>query len=199
MPWAPDYLTVAEAKAWLQISDAVDDDELAVWCTTASRAIDTRCNRQFGKVATPTEVVYEEAPYYVPAYGRWLLDIDDLMDATGLEIAGTAYEEQTAAALWPRDAAMKGKPWTALAWTTEPYFGPAGTGLAVTAAWGWSSVPVQVAGAARLQVARFHARRASPLGVAGSPSEGSELRLLARLDPDVAVSLAGLSRPRRMG
>lgn len=197
MVWAPDYLTVEEAKSWLQISDAVDDDEIAGWCTTASRAIDARCNRQFGQIAEVAPLQVHDEPYYVAEWRRWLVDIEDLMTTTGLLIGGTAYGSQTAATLWPRDAAMKGRPWTALAYTTKPTWTTAG--IEVTARWGWSSVPAQVAGACRLQVARFHTRRAAPLGVAGSPSEGSELRLLARLDPDVSVALAGLSRPRRMG
>jgi len=45
-----------------------------------------------------------------------------------------------------------------------------------------------------LQSSRIAARRDSPFGVAGSPETGSELRLLDRVDPDVAVTL---SRYRR--
>jgi hypothetical protein len=56
-----------------------------------------------------------------------------------------------------------------------------------------------VLAAAKLQCARWNFRRDAPAGVAGSPDQGSEIRLLSRLDPDVAVSLAGLSRPRRAG
>ena len=40
-----------------------------------------------------------------------------------------------------------------------------------------------------LQASRLAARRDSPFGVAGSPDAGSEMRLLARVDPDVAVAL----------
>jgi hypothetical protein len=41
-----------------------------------------------------------------------------------------------------------------------------------------------------LQASRFHARRFSPYGVAGSPELGSELRLLAKLDADVELALS---------
>jgi hypothetical protein len=40
-----------------------------------------------------------------------------------------------------------------------------------------------------LQASRLDFRRVAPAGVAGSPETGSEVRLLARVDPDVAVSL----------
>jgi hypothetical protein len=46
-----------------------------------------------------------------------------------------------------------------------------------------------------LQASRFYARRDSPYGVAGSPDLGSEVRLLSKVDPDVAVSLADYVRP----
>jgi len=50
-----------------------------------------------------------------------------------------------------------------------------------------------------LQANRLLKRRHAPFGVAGSPELGSELRLLARVDPDVAVSLRGLGRMRAVG
>jgi hypothetical protein len=59
----------------------------------------------------------------------------------------------------------------------------------VTALWGWTAVPVAVKQATLLQASRFFSRRHSPYGVAGSPELGSEIRLLARVDPDVGVSL----------
>jgi len=60
--------------------------------------------------------------------------------------------------------------------------------------WGWSAVPVPVKEATYLQASRFHSRRDSPYGIAGSPDQGSELRLLSRVDPDVAVSLSDFVR-----
>lgn len=51
-------------------------------------------------------------------------------------------------------------------------------------------IPAGVTQACLLQASRFFARRYSPFGIAGSPENGSELRLLSRVDPDVAVVLA---------
>jgi hypothetical protein len=130
-----------------------------------------------------------------------VVDIDDLDDATGLTvtIGGVAVTPYT---LEPVNAVLEGKVWTRL--VVDPTSAVLPTGaeneLSITVKWGWTMVPVPVALAARLQTDRFAARRDSPYGVAGSPDQGgSELRLLARVDPDVGVSLRGYRRPRRVG
>ena len=200
MTWAPDYLTLAEAKLYLGVTDTVDDVQITGWITAASRAIDKRCNRQFGSLAAPAARTYRRVPYYDQMSGLWVLDIDDLMSTTGLLINGTAYAS-SGAVLLPDNAPADGRPWTALGFTTWPY--PQYPGMPVTnvltAPWGWSAVPAQVPMAAKLQINRWNSRRDSPMGVAGSPDQGSELRLLAKLDPDVATVLAGLSRRRKVG
>ena len=57
----------------------------------------------------------------------------------------------------------------------------------VTASFGWAAVPETIKAATIRQTARFFYRREAPFGVAGSPSMGSEIRLLAQADPDVVV------------
>jgi hypothetical protein len=73
---------------------------------------------------------------------------------------------------------------------------PAGD-VDVTARFGWNAVPAGVSGATWLQVNRWNARRESPYGVAGSPTEGSEVRLSAVLDPDVRAILSGAKLIRK--
>jgi hypothetical protein len=193
--WKPDYLTATAAADFVRTTEPSELATIGIWVTAASRAIDTRCNRQFGQLAAPASFTYDQQPAYDPSTGLWFLEIDDVQDTTGMLVAGTALASSDAA-LWPRNAVAKGKAYTHLTWDTlTSWTGP----VDVTARFGWTSVPSQVVAAAGLQVSRFVARRDSPYGVAGSSSEGAQLRLLARLDPDVAVSLAGLSRPRRMG
>lgn len=198
MPWKPDYITVAEAAAYLRIPDAVDNTELQVWVTAASRAIDARCGRQFGQLATPAVRTYRRPTAYDPTTGMWLMEIDDVMDATAMTVNGVALAS-SGATLLPDNAAADGRPWTRLGFAVPPVAATPGvpSPTPVYARWGWTAFPVQVTGAARLQVSRWNARRDSPYGVAGAP--GAELRLLSRLDPDVAVSLAGLSRNRPVG
>jgi len=51
-----------------------------------------------------------------------------------------------------------------------------------------------VLNACKLQTGRFNKRLQALFGVAGSPADGSEVRLLAKLDPDVAVMLVDYTR-----
>lgn len=197
--WKPDYITLAEAKKFVRISDTVDDDELAVFIATASRSVDDHCNRQFGQLAAAAQRAY--TAYYDWERGLWVVPIDDLTDATGLTATidgGSAIDAYT---LEPRNAVADGKAWTHLVVKSTSTGQPTGVDgeVLITVKWGWTVTPTQVPAAVRLQTSRLVARRDSPYGIAGSPDQGSELRLLSRLDPDVAVSLKGLRRPRRVG
>lgn len=200
MTWAPDYTTADDLAEYLRIDDDDDDAVLESAVTTASRAIDTFTKRQFGQVAEP------EARYYTARWSKsrcwWVVVIDDLMTNTGLEVT---TEQSTAGVfvvvsepvLRPRNALVKGRPWTELVIPKDSavgsYFGRP-EGVRVTARFGWSSVPVAVVQAAQLQASRIFARRNAPFGIAGSPDAGSEMRLLAKVDPDVAVSLEDYRR-----
>jgi hypothetical protein len=198
--WQPDYLTVANVKAYLRVTDTVDDVQLASWVTAASRAIDRACNRQFGLVAAPVARTYRRAPFYDNTTGLFVLEIDDVMTTTGMTVNGIAYAS-SGAVLLPDNAPADGLPWTRIGFLSWPVLPTPGSPISnvLVAPWGWSAVPAQVPAACELQVARWNFRRDAPAGVAGSPDQGSEIRLLAKLDPDVATTLAGLSRPRKVG
>lgn len=204
MPWAPDYVQLNELKSFLRIDtgDVVDDAQLAIAITAASRAVDRVTNRQFGQVTAA------EARLYTPRFdcsrvgstwpvGKWVVQIDDLMDATGLTVA-TSKGAVDLFVKQPVNAAATGKPWTRLVVDPAAAVIPIGTEneVTVTAKFGWTAVPVPVKQAALLQASRFFKRRDAPFGVAGSPELGSELRLLARVDPDVAVTLRPYIRQR---
>lgn len=98
-----DYATVEELASYVRINDSVDDAELALAISAASRVIDRYCNRSFGE--------------------------------------------------------------------------------------GGEEIPSAVKQACLIQASRFFVRRTAPFGVAGSPESGTEIRLLARVDVDVAVIL----------
>lgn len=194
MVWAPDYLTVAEYNAWSRVADTVDDVEAGVWIKAASRAIDDHCHRQFGQYATAAARVYRRPPYYDPDMQLYCVDIDDLQDTTGVTIGGVVLATWITGGgvLLPDNAPGEGKPYTRIGLSSCPTMP-----LTIVAKWGWTTVPDQVKAAIRLQVLRFISRRDSPYGVAGSVTDGSELRLQARIDPDVAVALRGLGRQER--
>lgn len=194
MAWAPDYVTTAEARAFVtRHSETADDADLALAVTASSRAIDREANRQFGLVAAPEERFYPVR--WDRRRCRWVVEIDDLMTQTGLVVAVTAGT-LTAFTVEPRNAAAKGKPWELLVIDADSPIQPVGNEYeaAITARWGWSAVPTPIKQAALLQANRLFSRRESPHGIAGSPEIGSELRLLARLDPDVAVTIGPYKR-----
>lgn len=197
MTWKPDYLTLALAKVYLRITDATDDAELSGAISAVSRLIDRAANRQFGLLAAPAARTYRRLPLYNPGTGLWELDIDDVQSTTGLLVNGVAYAS-SGALLLPDEAPLENVPWTRIGFTTPPI--PSFPGAPVTnvlvAPWGWTTVPEVVPAAAKLQLNRLGFRRDAPQGVAGSPDQGSELRMLAKLDPD-AVKLIGAVRRRR--
>jgi Phage gp6-like head-tail connector protein len=193
MTWAPNYLTVDEMKSWLRISDTVDDVEITAAIAAASRAVDVCCSRQFGQVDSPEVRTYEGA--YDRRERAWSVDVDDIADVTSLAVS-IASVAQTSVVPLPSNAVLKGRVYTrlqfdgsiALACFSQP------PQIDVTAIWGWVDVPATVTMATRLQASRFLTRRDSPFGVAGSPDQGSELRLLARVDPDVELMLGAYRR-----
>lgn len=200
MPWAPDYCTAAELKSYLRITDVADDAHIALAVTAASRAIDHAANRQFG-------VTVDEARHYTARWDtrrrRYVVDIDDTQDAT----VTVALDEEddgtwttavpaTDFTLQPRNAVDRSRPFTQLVFDLDATVTPPLTDEAVqvTALWGWTAVPDTIKQATLLQAARFFARRNAPFGIAGSPDAGSEMRLLARIDPDVAVAVNAYRR-----
>lgn len=214
--WKPDYITSAQLKAALRITDTVDDNEIAIAITAASRAIDHHTGRQFGQLSAPavryyTPQIEEIRPSrlrWQTAGGYWhryYVAIDDLMTTSGLVVKtdpngdgifDTTLVLDTDFRMAPYNAAADIVPWTKLVpvlnpnGTTGVWFPNLERSVQITAQWGWAFVPPVVTQACLLQSARFFTRRQAPFGVAGSPSEGSEIRLLSKLDPDVAVLLS---------
>lgn len=189
MPWQPDYATTAEFKLEHGIGDAVDDAKIARVITAASRAVDRATNRQFGLVDVAEARVYTARW----AQCRWVVPIDDLMTQAALTVAtsGPSGGAITAFGLKPVNAAVEGKAWIRLVVDDDSTVKPTGAAdeVTVTARYGWTTVPVTVKEATLLQASRFFKRKDAPFGVAGSPELGSEVRLLAKVDPDVAVML----------
>lgn len=187
------YCSAAELKHLLRIEtlDTSDDAEIALAIEAASRAIDLATNRQFGVDAAPVARYYDPPPAGI----KFLL-VDDISTVTGLTVKvdrndDGVFEEtltiSTDFRLWPWNAAADSRPWeyvvlrTGFTWPTHE------RSVEVTAAFGWLSVPTAIKQAALIQANRFFKRRDAAFGVAGSPELGSELRLLQKLDPDVAV------------
>ena len=186
MAWAPDYVTAAELKAFQRVNDTVDDVQIAMAISAASRAVDKAAGRQFGQLAAAATWVYTAE--WDRHTGRWVVQVDDFDTVTGLAVTVGGAATTDYVKHHPQ-AVSKGKVWTGLTLGQGVAASSTPEDVAVTARWGWSAVPTSVKQATMLQAARFLARRDSPYGVAGSPAEGSEMRLMATVDPDVRVSL----------
>lgn len=203
MVWAPAYYVTPEELAdYVRTDVETDRPELTLACTAAARAIDRAALRQFGVTDAP------EARYFTPKWstlrGQWVIECDDLFAApTAIAIDtandgtySTSVDLSTIIMLEP-NAVAKGKPYGAVALRSGvSVFRPLGYESArLTAVWGWTTgIPAVVKEASRVQGSRFFKRRDSPFGIAGSPEQGSELRLLARLDPDVALMIKTVRR-----
>jgi hypothetical protein len=196
MSWASDYVTVPEFKAFIGLADTIDDVVMVSAISAASRAVDHATNRQFGVVSAAEQRTYRARPDY--ELGYWVVDVDDFQSVTGLVVSVVDAGVVATFVKEPFNASQRGRPWTRIAFTSDSEFTPDTHPheVAVTAVWGWTAVPVPVKQACLLQASRFHKRRLAPFGVAGNFDQGSEIRLLARLDPDVAVSLRDYSRLR---
>lgn len=200
MPWAPSYVSVDELQVALRIpvADTLDDTMLQFAIDAASRAIDQVTNRQFGLVASAEAREYRAE--WNKTLCRYAVDIDDLQTTTGLLVAADddddgVYDDDT----WvlnaedgfymdPMNAPDKGRPWTRIVFRSDADAPPLGVDkVRVTGRFGWTVVPETIKQATLVQASRFFYRREAPFGVAGSPSTGSEIRLLSMVDPDVAV------------
>lgn len=200
MAWAPDYITLPEAKAYVRIptDDTADDADLALHITAASRNIDRFANRQFGKVDATTD------RYYAASYDRdwrcWVVKVDDVHDAGNLEVSYDGAGDGTFATdleftVGPLSAPADGKPYEYLRITGSPRLSTTADAVRVRSdGFGWASTPAPVKDAVKLQLGRFFVRRNSPYGVAGSPELGNEMRLLNKLDPDVEVMVRPFQR-----
>lgn len=204
MAWAPDYVTADEMREYVSIDDLVDDVYIAFAITAASRAIDDHCNRQFGQ-SDPGETRYF-TPTYDPDRERWVILHDDLTELVQVVVTPSDGTPLSGASE-PRHAPATGFPYTRFVFGASSEqaagsgFPPSGlvASAQIEGTFGWTAVPDAVKQATLIQANRLLKRRDAPFGVAGSPEMGSEMRLLARVDPDVAVTLRHYVRPRMVG
>lgn len=188
MAWAPFYTDTAELKSLLSIDDSEDDFWMEKVIEAASRAIDRAANRQFGVVDAVEDREYESR--WDRRQNLYVVQIDDLMDDSSLVITDSngSVIANSDIKLYPRNAPQKGRPWewfTVASTTSE---------LTITGLWGWTETPYSIRQATTQQALRFFKRKDAPFGVAGSPDLGSEMRLLAKVDPDVEVAIGPYKR-----
>jgi hypothetical protein len=192
------YATLTELKTFVGIADAADDATLTLALDAASAQVDQFCDRTFAQDADVTT-----RDYMVTNPGR--LEVDPISTLTGLVVATDDNGDGTFETTWPAgdyrlepiNAAAAGVPWDRIVtlgsrWFPKHNYRP---GVRITARFGWpgGAAPAPVKNATLIQASRLWKRKDAPFGVAGSVEFGSEIRLLAKLDPDVE----SLLRPYR--
>lgn len=202
MPWAPEYVTPEELAEFVRTDVESDRPDLTVACAAASRAIDLATYRQFGVTAGPEARIY--TPKWSTKRGMWVIECDDVFAAPTAIAVDTVGDgtfsttiDPSATLMLPVNNVVKGRPYERVALRRGvSVFSPLGPdSVRLTAIWGWTiGVPETIFLSSRLQASRFFARRNSPYGVAGSPDQGSEIRLQAKADPDVRLSVLPFRR-----
>lgn len=195
------YATLSELKGFVGIGDADEADDVVLQdaLDSASAQVDAFCDRTFEADAMVTT-----RDYMIRTTGQ--LDVDPISTTTGLIVQADQDNDGTFETTWtidtdfrlePINAAANGEPWTRLValgtrWFPRLNYRP---GVRVTAKFGWpgGTAPAPVKHAVLIQASRLFKRKDAPFGVAGSVEFGSEIRLLAKLDPDVE----SLVRPYR--
>jgi hypothetical protein len=203
MAWAPSYATATELGQFVRIDDSADDTVIDLAIDAASRMIDYACDpspehsRQFGRTDAPEDRYYTASPrgFGPSVRGQWAAQCDDLASVVDLVVAvatgAGGYTPVTGTAALPRNAVALGRPYTAVLFAGSSYPSPplAADAVRITGTWGWPEVPGPIHEACLLQASRLLARRDAPFGIAGSAEVGSEVRLLAKVDPDVETML----------
>ena len=188
------YCSLADVKAALRITDAVDDSLIEISIDAASREIDGYCNRVFYKT-TATRIYFPQDSF--------VTQTDDIVSVTSLKTSldGVAYGQTWAAAdyqLEPLNGVAGGlvSPATRVravgaelfpVWSLSGTFGNFAP-VQIVGVFGWDAVPAAVKQAALILAMRQFKRYDSPLGVAGFGDLGAVR--VGRVDPDVEALLA---------
>lgn len=193
------YVTLADLKAALRITDTVDDTLLDLSITVATSYVNEYCQRVFTPATEPTQ------RFYVPTGRMEILQIDDASEVT--EVAIDDDLDRTFGdildpidfELHPINPTTNGiaYPFTAIRPQEDGYW-PMSAGRAtvrVTAKFGFAAVPDSVREATLLQASRLFTRLESPLGVAGFGDMGA-MRVSFKGDPDVMMLLAPFRKLR---
>jgi hypothetical protein len=181
------YATLAQIKAAVRITDAIDDSLLEMAVESASRMIDAETDRNFYSSGTATRDYMPNDVYTV--------DTDDLTEIVSVKIddagegtfpitlATTDYQAE------PLNQRVSGNafPIYRLRMIGDyllPIWGKQAT-VRIQGVFGFTPVPIQVTQAAIIQASRIYKRLDSPLGVAGFGDMGA-IRV-GKVDPDVAM------------
>jgi hypothetical protein len=180
------YATLAQIKAAVRITDAIDDSLLEMAVESASRMIDAECDRAFFSSGTATRD-------YVPN-DSYTVDTDDLTEIVSVTLDDQG-DQSFSITLAPSDyqteplnqrVSGNAYPIYRLRMIGDyllPIWGHQAT-VRIEGVFGFTPLPIQITQACVIQSSRIYKRLDSPLGVAGFGDMGA-IRV-GKVDPDVA-------------
>jgi hypothetical protein len=187
------YCSLADLKAALRVTDAIDDSLLELAIESASREIDGACERVF--YSTSATRVY--APHNI-----YLVETDDIVSVTTVKTStdGLTYDTTLAATdyqLEPLNGIAGGlvSPFTQIR-AVGDYLWPAYSpqtifhleaSVQVVGVFGWSAIPAAIRQATVILAMRLFKRLDAPLGMISN--DLGSMRV-GRFDPDVEALVA---------
>lgn len=179
---APTYITLAELKAYMQITEATRDTALTDALTAASRWIDTATGRRFYLDASVSSISHRTHARTFTAGTEFALIVPDIATSLGMVIGhtGVSTDASEGDGVRPITRLYADTPWPERAVT-------------ITAKFGWPAVPDEIKQATKILATRFFKRKDSPEGVAGAADWGA-IRL-SRRDPDVQALIDPYTLP----
>lgn len=182
------YCTLNEMKAALRIptGDNIDDSLLEMAVESASRMIDSECDRNFFSVSATRDFVPSDA---------LTVDTDDLTEITSVKLDDSGdltfgiTLETSDFQTEPVNQRVSGNafPIYRLRMIGDyllPLWGRQAT-VRIEGTYGFTPVPTQVVQACVIQASRIYKRLDSPLGFAGFTDMG--VARVGRVDPDVSM------------
>jgi hypothetical protein len=180
------YASLVQVKAALRITDSVDDALLEMATESASRQIDSHCERVF--YSSSDTRVFSPLDSYV-------CQIDDLATLTTLKTSSMGdgvfditWSNSTDYQLEPLNGVAGGidTPYTQIRAVGDylfPTYREEAT-VQVTGTFGFSAIPIAITQATVILASRLYKRLDSPLGVLGFGDLG--VVRVSKLDPDIA-------------
>lgn len=158
-----DYVTLSTMKTYLGIdADTKYDALLSEAITSASREVERRCGRVFNKDSSASARTFD-------CEISGMLFVDDISTSTGVLIDGVALTSDDT--LFPRNGIVSGQtghPYTRI--KSDTFI--EGEEYAITATWGWPSIPDTIVSVTRAIAAETYMARVAPLGIQQDPVFG---------------------------
>jgi len=207
IPQAEGYISPEDLKKSLGITNTTEwDRDIARSIPAASRSVDRLCRRRFSLDAAPTTRLYfasEDGYVYID-------DLFEQDDPIGVQADGSAWTVDEDFSFGPANAPALGLPWEFLSavgasgslvspadaiWRASTRASWRSASIAITARFGWPTLPPEVAQATGIIANQLMIRlREAPWGIVPVGTEGAIAMRISRYDPQVADLLGDLSR-----